>query len=299
MSSTPLSRRTVLAALACGLAGLAAPALAQSSTRVADVIYLKKEGVALTMDVFKPAKPNGIGVLWMVSGGWVSNHNNISPELAEAFTKRGITVFQVVHGTQPRFKLPEIVQDIHRAVRFVRTNAATYGVDPDRLGIAGGSAGGHLSLMMGAYGAPGDPKAKDPVDRASSRVQAVACFFPPTDFLNYGKESQSAYEVPMLKVFWPAFGVTEQTTAAEKEKLGRSTSPFYGDLAHMPPTRILHGDADTLVPIQQSQRFIDKLKESKIDCDLIVRPGQGHGWATMGKDLDLLAEWFEKYLAKK
>ncbi len=270
--------------------------LRADQTHIKDVVYRHKLGVALTMDVFKPEKPNGIGVLWMVSGGWVSDHKNISPDLARPFTDRGMTVFQVVHGTQPKFTLPEIIEDIHRAVRFVRTNAATWGVNPDKLGIAGGSAGGHLSLMMGAYGGPGAPDAKDPVDRASSRVQAIACFFPPTDFLNYGKEGQAAMKFPMLRVFWPAFGVTEKTPEEELERLARTLSPIYGDLKNMPPTLIIHGDADLLVPIQQSQRLIEKLEEAKVTCKLEVRPGKAHGWPGIEKEATILADWFERYL---
>ena len=106
--------------------------------------------------------------------------------------KRGYTVFAVVHGSQPRYTIPEIVADMNRAVRFIRYHAADYHIDPDRIGITGGSAGGHLSLMQGTAGDKGNPDAKDPIDRTSSRVQAVACFFPPTDFLNYGKPGENA-----------------------------------------------------------------------------------------------------------
>lgn len=264
--------------------------------RIRDVVYRHKLGVACTMDVFQPEKPNGIGVIWMVSGGWVSNHDAINPALAEPFTSRGMTVFQVVHGSQPKFTLPEIIEDIHRAVRFIRSNAATWGVNPDKLGICGGSAGGHLSLMMGAYGGPGPQDAKDPVDRASSRVQAIACLFPPTDFLNYGKDGQSALSIPMLRVFWPAFGITDKTPPEELEKLARSLSPMYGDLEHMPPTLIIHGDADQLVPIQQSQRLIAKLEELKVPCKLEVRSGKAHGWPGIESEAAVLADWFEKYL---
>src|SRR5205823_13512724 len=95
-------------------------------------------------------------------------------------------------GSQPRFTIPEILQDMHRATRFIRYHAKDYKIDPDRIGISGASAGGHLSLMQGMAGDLGDPNAKDPVDRVSSRVQAVACFFPPTDFLNYGKPGEVA-----------------------------------------------------------------------------------------------------------
>ena len=272
----------------------------EEQTRVPDVIYGKKMGVALTMDVFKPAKPNGIGVVWMVSGGWFSNHNNINPEMARVFTRKGQTVFQVVHGSQPKFTLPEIVQDINRAVRFIRTNAGTFGVDPNRLGISGGSAGGHLSLMMGAYGGPGDRNAKDEVDRASSAVQAVAIFFPPTDFMNYGKEGQTALDHPLIKPFLPAFGVTDTTPSEKKLEIGKAFSPIYGVKSGYPPTLIIHGDKDFLVPIQQAERLAAKFKELDVAHKLEVRPGKGHGWppAEMAKDLDLMADWFAQHLGK-
>ncbi len=290
-----MTRRRFLGILFGALLVLSAGVQAEQK-RIRDVVYRHKFGVACTMDVFQPEKPNGIGVIWMVSGGWVSNHDAINPALAEPFTSRGMTVFQVVHGSQPKFTLPEIIEDIHRAVRFIRTNAATWGVNPDKLGICGGSAGGHLSLMMGAYGGPGPQDAKDPVDRASSRVQAIACLFPPTDFLNYGKDGQSALSIPMLRVFWPAFGITDKTPPDELEKLARSLSPMYGDLEHMPPTLIIHGDADQLVPIQQSQRLIAKLEELKVPCKLEVRSGKAHGWPGIESEAAVLADWFEKYL---
>src|SRR6185436_3545028 len=132
------------------------------------------------------ANTNGIGILLMVSGGWFSAHEAINQNYVRPLLNRGYTVFAVVHGSQPKFIITEIEQDIHRAVRFIRHNATRYGVDPARLGITGGSAGGHLSLTMAAKGAKGDSAAKDPIDRESSEVQCVACFFPPTDFLNYG-----------------------------------------------------------------------------------------------------------------
>jgi acetyl esterase/lipase len=162
---------------------------AQESERVRDIIYTKHDGVALTMDVFKPAKPNGAGIIKIVSGGWKSNHKGISDG---GWPKAGYTTFVVVHGTQPRFQVEEIVADLNRAVRFVRTNAATYGVDPQKLGVTGSSAGGHLSLMLATRGGPGDRKAADPIDRESSAVNAVACFYPPTDYLNWFEPGDNA-----------------------------------------------------------------------------------------------------------
>jgi acetyl esterase/lipase len=295
-----LSLRWLLVLVLAVVAAGAAPAQDNSAepTRVRDVIYGKKGGVALTMDVFKPAKPNGIGVLWMVSGGWYSSHDAISPDMARVFTKRGQTVFAIVHGSQPKYSILEIVQDIDRATRFVRTNAAQYGVDPERLCIAGGSAGGHLSLMQGARGKDGDSQAKDPVDRASSKIRAVACFFPPTDFLNYAEANRNALGVEELKPFRPAFG-PYVVGSPEMERLAREESPIYFVTKAMPPTLIIHGDADKLVPIQQAELMMAKLKELNVPHELVVRPGQGHGWPTLGADVDLLAAWFEKHAGAK
>src|SRR5262249_49117526 len=124
----------------------------QDYKRIEDVIYGRKFGTALTLDVFQPFKTNGIGILFMVSGGFFSSHEAINPGFFRALLDRGYTVFAVVHGSQPKFVISEIEPDIHRAVRFVRHHAAEYGVDPNRLGITGGSAGGHLSLMMATQG---------------------------------------------------------------------------------------------------------------------------------------------------
>src|ERR1044071_8156351 len=135
----------------------------KNHTRIGDVVYGRKDGTALTMDVFVPKKnANGAAVIWVISGGWFSSHAGISAAGAEPFLERGYTVFAVVHGSQPRYTIPEILFDMHRSVRFIRANAKQYKIDPDRIGITGGSAGGHLSLMQGTAGNLGDEKSKDP-----------------------------------------------------------------------------------------------------------------------------------------
>ena len=299
------------------LLSLMIPAAAQDSaySRKEDVIYGRKFGTALTMDVFTPkANPNGAGIVFCVSGGWFSSHDNINPGFTAEFIKRGYTVFAVVHGSQPKFTIPEVLQDMHRALRFIRFRAKEYGVDPDRIGIAGGSAGGHLSLMQGTAGAVGDEKARDPIDRVSSRVQAVACFFPPTDFLNYGESGRGAVAIAdtwkdsTLKDFRAPFDFTEWSTSEkifvkitdEKriQDIARQISPIYHITKETPPTLIVHGDADKLVPIQQAQSFIDKLKATGVPAELVVKKGAGHGWPTLTQDISVLADWFDKYLKK-
>jgi len=185
-----------------------------------------------------------------------------------------------------------------RAVRFIRHHAARYGVDAGRLGVTGGSAGGHLSLTLGTQGGPGKPDAKDPVDRESSAVAAVACFFPPTDFLNYGKEGEDAVGVGILKDYKPAFG-PRADTAAERQKYGREISPLYFITSNLPPTLIIHGNADKLVPIQQAELFVRKAAEAGARARLVVKEGKAHGWPDMGPDTVTIADWFDEHLAGK
>lgn len=285
----------------------------EMATRTADVIYGRKHGVALTMDVFTPkANANGAAVVWVASGGWFSSHAGIPGKIEnsnlEELLKRGYTVFAVVHGSQPKFTIPEILQDMNRAVRFIRFNAAKYHIDPNRIGITGGSAGGHLSLMQGMAGDLGNPEAADPVDKVSSRVQAVACFFPPTDFLNYGKPGEDALGRGILKGFAAPFDFHEfdqkakvfvpVTDEAKKIEIGKRISPINHVSSDDPPTLIIHGDADALVPIQQAEIIVAKLKAAGVPAEVVVKHGASHGWKDMNKDMTTIADWFDKYLKK-
>src|SRR5580765_8322627 len=91
-------------------------------TRIEDVIYGRKYGTALTLAVIAPKeKANGEAIVWAVSGGWFSTHDGINPAVVAEYLKRGYTVFAVVHGSQPKFTIPEVLDDMHRAVRFIRS----------------------------------------------------------------------------------------------------------------------------------------------------------------------------------
>jgi acetyl esterase/lipase len=278
-------------------------------SRQEDVVYGRKDGMALTMDVIKPtAKTNGAAVIWVVSGGYKSFHEAIQPAFVGEFLKRGYTVFAVVHGSQPRYTIPDAVADLNRSVRYIRYHAKDFGIDPNRIGITGGSAGGHLSVMQGVAGDLGNPKAKDPVDRTSSRVEAVACIFPPTDFLNYGKPGNVALGTGILKDFPAPFEFREYdvkkkcfvpiTDEKRVLEIARQISPVNHVSKDDPPTLVIHGDADTLVPIQQAELLIGKLKEAGVPAELVVKHGAGHGWATLGFDMSTLADWFDKYIGK-
>jgi acetyl esterase/lipase len=290
-----------------------APAAGQAVyTRTEDVIYGRKFGMALTFDVFTPKQnANGAAVIAVMSGGWFSDHDwvgTIGQVYTNELVKRGYTVFAVVHGSQPRFTIPEAVADMNRAVRFIRAHAKDYKIDADRIGITGGSAGGHLSLMQGTAGDTGDPKAKDPIDRVSSRVQAVACFFPPTDFLNYSEKGKNAFDLDGTLAFLrvtvdareldPKTKMFEHISDDKRAEMLRTISPITHVSADDPPTLIIHGDADKLVPIQQAEAIVAKLKEAGVPAELVVKKGEKHGWANMDKDMPTIADWFDKYLQR-
>ena len=259
------------------------------------VVYGQRQGQDLTIDVLRPAHPNGIGIVLMASGGWKSEAGSFRHWIAAPILRRGYTVFAVYHIAQPKATVMEITEEVNRAVRFIRHNAAQYGVDPQRLGVTGGSSGGHLSLMLATRGGPGDANATDPVDRESSAIQAVAIFYPVTDLLNLGDSTENLHDGGPPKSFVHAFGPTVTNLAAWKI-IGHEMSPIFYVSSNLPPSLIYHGDADTLVPMDQSQRFQAEAKKQGRTVELVIHRGGKHGWLSMVWDLRQFANWFDHYL---
>ncbi len=259
------------------------------------IMYGQRHGKDLTFEVVRPAQPNGLGVVFVVSGGWKSSPGAFAPWTVAPLLRRGYTIFPVCHVPQPAATVMETVEDVNRAVRFIRYRARDYGVDPANLGICGGSAGGHLSLMLATCGGPGPADAPDPVDRESSAVQAVAIFYPVTDLLNLGDSTENLHDGSAPRSFRKAFSQDPQDLPAW-QITGRSMSPIYHITNGLPPTLIFHGDRDTLVPLDQSQRFQARAKELGRRVDLVIHPGGSHGWLTMVWDVRKFADWFDAHL---
>lgn len=259
------------------------------------IVYTQRNGRDLTLDVVKPANPTGSGILVMVSGRWKSDPKKFQAWMASSFLRQGHTVVAVSHLSQPEATVQETVEDVHRAARFVRHHAKDYGIDPNRLGVFGGSSGGHLSLMLATRGGPGDPNAADPVDRESSAVQAATVFYPVTDLLNLGPSTEDLHDNGPPKSFRKSFG-PKASDLNEWQRIGHSISPIFHVTKSLPPVFIAHGSADTLVPLEQSTRFRQKAAELGREVLLIVRPGKKHGWPTMIWDAHLFANWLTERL---
>ncbi|HBJ35763.1 MAG TPA: alpha/beta hydrolase [Planctomycetaceae bacterium] len=259
----------------------------------ADVVYGHKFGLANTFDVFTPSEnANGAAVLFMVSGGWYSNWSppqKLLPMMTP-LTDAGYTVFAVRHGSSPRFSIPEAVEDVRRSVRFIRMQSKQFGIDPERLGVFGMSAGGHLSLMLGTTGDDGSPNAQDPVEKTSDRVQAVVAWVAPTDLTIMTHASPEA--LPAYKNF-PALDL-----AAEPAK---KHSPLMYVTDDDAPTLLLAGAVDDLVPIDHSRRIHKKFEEIGVANRLVEFPNAGHGLAgeDMKRAVAEMVRWFDTHLAVK
>jgi acetyl esterase/lipase len=251
---------------------------------IPDVVYGHKDGMALIYDVFKPDNPNGAGIIYIISGGWFSNW---SPPQAHVpwfanFTDAGYTVFAVYHGSAPRFKVPEAYADVSRAVRHIRLRAGDMGVDPARLGVAGGSAGGHLALMIGVdsdAGSRGDP---DPVLQTSNRVAAVVSYYPIVDLRQ--AVGTAADRFPALD-------------------FPREQAPGISPILHVteddPPTLVIHGDADQVSMPLNSKVMHRLLSEKGVITDHLVINGGTHGFRNpehRKRAEKARLEWFNKHL---
>jgi len=247
------------------------------------VVYgYKDDGLALMLDVYRSARPNGAGVIAIVSGQWQS-----SVELAQVFAQaspplneKGFTVFVVRHGSRPRYPLSSVVADMRRSVRFIRQHAREYGVDPNRIGVFGNSSGGHLALLLGTTGDSGNPSASDPVLRESSRVAAVVANYPPTDLARWATQQ-------------PVFKFTKAEAA--------QFSPMRFVSPGSAPSLIVHGDADTAVPIEQGETMYAALTKAGVPASFIRMEGAGHGFegaapADLERAYSALMQWFEQHL---
>ena len=277
-----------------------------------EFVYGRKDGMGLLMTQLKPkVRSNGKAIISVQAGSWFSNFTMVERGVyyKRQYLDKGYNVFMVVLGSQPRYAIPDQVDDLKRAVRYIRYNAKQLGIDPDHIGIEGGSAGGHLSLAIATADEKINTSASDPVDRVSSRVQAAAVLFPPTDFLNWGfpgAASINQREIQkQLRVYgafdfrvWNNSTLTYDpvTDTAARNKIGKEISPIYAVSPDDPPIFIIHGDADMVVPVQQSQIFIAKLKEAGVTNNYIIKKGGRHNPDDMKPELDQFVDWFDKYL---
>lgn len=288
-----------------------------------EVIYGRKDGMALTMFVTTPKGRNiHRAIIHIVSGGYHSNVNMAIGSLPQEepnwttssveYLKRGYTVFLVLHGSAPGYSANQAVQDIQKSIQFIRYHSKDYNIDPNKIGSTGVSSGGNLALLMGTLEAKSNGKSDDPTANISSKVNAVACFFPPTDLINFRKANQlftddsvlaTAFKNAKLdasldlKELNPANDKYEFVTDInEKKMILKEMSPIYSADKTTAPTLIYYGDKDPIIPIEQCSLYIKKLESLNVPSKLLIKKGAGHDWKGRVDDTKALADWFDIYL---
>lgn len=230
------------------------------------------------LDIYRAAEPGGGGVVIFPGGGYgglATDHEG--KQIAQFFNNQGVTAFVLYYrlGSQG-YHYPVELNDAKRAVRWVRSNAETYGVDKSRIGVIGFSAGGHLASMAGTLFDNGDANAPDPVDRVSSRP----------DFLVL------AYPVISLSDTFTHRGSRNNLLGDQKdnEELAHQLSSQHNVSANTPSTFIFQTDEDTAVPAENAVNFYLALRKNKVPAEMHIYQRGPHGVGLMHGD-PVLSTW--------
>lgn len=240
----------------------------------ADITYAKLSDIELKMDIYhpepKPVKPAG-AVVVIHGGGWMGGKRQDMDRLCQEIAKRGLVAATVQYRLAPKYKWPAMIDDAQTAVRFLRANATKYNIDPKRIGAAGASAGGHLSLLLGSR-ETNDPKPTLFANQ-SSRVGAVFNIFGPTDLT---QDFAAGWEILFASL-----------TGKKKEEFPpiiKDFSPVTHITKKSAPVFTVHGSKDPLVPVIQSKRLENALKAVGVPCTTRVIEGMGHEVALTNPD---------------
>ncbi len=262
-----------------------------------DAVYGEVHGTGLLMDVFTPKeKANGLAIVDVASGAWHSDRGKIRDhtlaQLYRIFCSRGYTVFAIRPGSRTRYTGLEMANHVRMGIRYIKLHAAEHKIDPERLGLTGASAGGHLATLVAVTPEAGKPDASQPLQRFGTQVRAAAVFFPPTDFIDWnGKPADMKLLADLL--FLGGIKGHSEEEIAERTRL---LSPALQVKERPIPFLLIHGDADPLVPLQQSQKMVAALKAAGGSAELIVKQGGGHPWLTLPEEVKIMADWFDRNL---
>ncbi|MBL8793232.1 MAG: alpha/beta hydrolase [Planctomycetia bacterium] len=257
-----------------------------------DLAYLGEQR-AEKLDLYLPARveknERRPGIVIIHGGGWTGGTKRGAREqnIGTTLAKHGYVCISIdyVLAAKDKPTWPRNLHDCKTAVRWLRANADKYQVDPEHIGVIGGSAGGHLALMVGLPTPEAGLEPKEPYGQFSSKVQAVVDLYGPADLVQRGKDH----------VMLPG-------TFAGQPELYKQASPITYARKGNPPVLIVHGTKDATVPVEQSKLMADALKAAGVEHELILVEGAPHSFHLEPKEKDLrpaVVGFFNKHLKPK
>jgi acetyl esterase/lipase len=244
----------------------------------ADIVYGRGGDADLKLDLFTPKGATGplAAVVFIHGGGWSGGNKESFAPFALKLAAEGVVTATISYRLAPKHVFPAQIEDCKCAVRWLRANAERLHIDPERIGALGGSAGGHLALMLGVLdatdGLEGEGGSKD----HSSKVQAVVSFVGPTNLVGTFPETSTN----ILKNFLGG-------PYAEKSDLYRQASPITYVTKGDPPFLLFQGTEDVLVPYDQAFQFTEAMQKASVPGEVVMHVGLGHGWGGAEMDRDV------------
>jgi acetyl esterase/lipase len=260
-----------------------------------DLPYIKDGHERQKLDLFVPESGDALPLLiWVHGGGWQAGSKSGCPPLRAGYAAHGYAVASIGYRLSGHAEFPAQIEDCKAAIRWLRAHAQDYNLDPDRFGVWGSSAGGHLVALLGTSGDVGAFDVGPHLDQ-SSRVQAVCDYYGPTDFKVFvttpGYESHAKDRSPEAKLI----GGPVLTNVKKAQELNPITYVSRDD----PPHLIVHGDQDATVPLNQSELLFEALRDAGVSVHFHMIHGAGHGGPSFNEPAigEMVQKFFEAKLA--
>jgi len=280
-----------LVALVSGQNALAVPADVIFETGIE---YANPDGQHLQLNLARPKQGDGLFpvIACIHGGGFRAGKREDYDAQCVRLARSGYVALTVTYRLAPKYPFPAAINDVKAAVRWARANAGKYKIDPERIGVTGGSAGGHLAQFLGVTADVKEFEGDGENAEQSSKVACVVNFYGPSDFTkSYGKSVDAAEVLPLF------LGGNLET--ARKQHL--RASPLYWVTPNAAPTLCIHGTDDKYVAHEQAVWIVDKLKAAGVEADLLTLQRAGHGFER--KDAETaekaMMAFFDKHLKKK
>jgi acetyl esterase/lipase len=288
----------VLVAASTAMAQPPLPKLPEGTKVRTNLEYVPGGHERQRLDLYVPGKadtPPPV-IVWIHGGAWMGgSKDGGSP--AVPLVGKGYAVACINYRLSQHAAFPAQIEDCKTAIRWLRANAKTYNLNPDRIGVWGASAGGHLVALLGTSGGAGDHEGRGGNTDQSSRVQAVVDFFGPTDFLQMDAHALQGARLKHDPPNSPESRLIGGAIQENVEKVGHANPVKYVTI-DAPPFLIVHGEQDPLVPCHQSELLYEALKSAKRDVTFYKIAGAGHGSPEFNSNMMQAAvqAFFDKHL---